>query len=411
MSPATETLTPTVQLPSDQDASGRSFGAEEIDALAEVIRRGTLVSTKGNCVAELERHFAARVGAEHAVACSSGTAAVHIAIAAIDPEPGDEIVTTPITDMGALAPIVYQGAIPVFADVDPRTLNVTASTIEERLSSKTRAVVVTHLFGNPCEMEEIMRLADRHGLPVIEDSAQAFLATSGGRQVGTIGAIGCFSFQQGKHMTTGEGGVVVTDDEKLARRMRLFVNKAWGYGDPKPDHYFLALNYRLTELQGAVGLTQLEKLNRGVEVRRELAARLTERLAGLRGISTPWVGPVNEHTFWRYCLWVDRDVVPDGPDAIAQQLRGNGIYAGPRYIQKPAFQCEVFRDKRTFGQSQYPFSLARPEAIDYSPENYPGTFEGLSNVLVLPWNERFTAEHVDFIADSVEEAVRVAGKG
>ncbi|MCZ7525079.1 MAG: DegT/DnrJ/EryC1/StrS family aminotransferase [Acidimicrobiia bacterium] len=392
-------------LPSDQEASGRTLGAEELEALREVIESGTLTSTKGKQVPGLEERFAALTGSAHAVACSSGTAAVHVAIAALDPEPGDEVVTTPITDMGALTPILFQGAVPVFADVDPRTGNVTAETIEAALSERTRAVVVTHLFGNPCEMEPITALAAARGLPVIEDCAQAYLARSAGRTVGTIGALGCFSLQQGKHVTTGEGGLVVTDDPALARRARLFVNKAWPYGEPNPDHEFLALNYRLSELQGAVARAQLDKLEGVVRRRVAMAERLTAALEGLEGIDTPWVAPGNEHTYWKYCLRVDPARVPGGPQALAAELRLGGIASAPRYIQKPAFQCAVFSNQRTFGESRWPFTLARPEAVDYSPERYPGTFRALDRVLVLPWNERYTEEHVDHLAGSIRRAL------
>src|SRR5438105_12190019 len=247
----------TMVLPSDQDSSGRDLGAEELELLEQVIRSGTLTSTNGAFTRTLEERFAATLGVKRAYACASGTAAVHVAVAALDPNPGDEIVTTSITDMGALTPILYQGAIPVFADVDVKTCNVTAASIEARLSERTRAIVVTHLFGNPCDMPAIEELAAARGIPLIEDCAQAYLARSRGRLVGTIGAVGCFSLQQGKHITTGEGGLVITDDDALARRMRLYVNKAWPYGEASPDHEFLALNYRMTELQGAVARAQL----------------------------------------------------------------------------------------------------------------------------------------------------------
>ena len=270
---------PRIALPSDQDASGRSFGAREVAEVVRVIESGTLTCTKGAACATLEQRCSELVGAKYVIACSSGSAAVHCAIATVDPEPGDEIITTPITDMGALAPILYQAAIPVFADVDPLTGNVTADTIAARLSGKTKAIIVTHLFGNPCEMGPILELARKRGITVLEDCAQAYLARDGGKLVGTHGAIGCFSLQQGKHITTGEGGLCVTDDADLARRLRLFVNKAWGYGDPNPDHYFLALNYRLTELQGAVALAQLDKLAWGVEQRRKMAAWAARAIA------------------------------------------------------------------------------------------------------------------------------------
>jgi dTDP-4-amino-4,6-dideoxygalactose transaminase len=236
---------------------------------------------------------------------------------------------------------------------------------------------------------------------VIEDCAQAYLARSGGRYVGTLGAIGCFSLQQGKHITAGEGGLVVTDDPELARRMKLFVNKAWGYGDPKPDHYFLALNGRMTELQGAVTLAQLDKLADGVARRRAMARRLTEKLADLPGIETPWIAADAEHVYWRYCLRVDQRQVPGGSPALGAGLKQHDVASAPRYIQKPAFQCAVLRDQRTFGNSRFPFTLARPEAVDYSPERFPGTFSGLEQVLVLPWNERYTEDHVDHIASAI----------
>lgn len=398
-----------LQLPSDQDASGRTLGTEEMAALQSAIASGTLTSTKGSFVRQLESRFAERHGLRAAHACSSGTAALHTAIAAVDPEPGDEIITTAITDMGALAPILYQGGIPVFADVDPRTCNVNAETITARLSDRTRAIIVTHLFGNPCEMTDIMTLASKRGIPVIEDCAQAFLARSDGKQVGTIGALGCFSLQQGKHITTGEGGLVISDDEALARRCFLFINKGWGYGDPNPDHTFLALNYRMSELQGAVAVAQLEKLEGSVRQRVAMAERLTEQLQGLPGIETPWVAPGNSPVYWKYCLRVDEGRIPGGSPELGRRLRERGIASAPRYIQKPAFQCQVFRDQRTFGNSRWPFTEARPEAVNYMPERFPGTFEALEGVLVLPWNERYTEAHVDAISGAIRAAVAEEG--
>jgi dTDP-4-amino-4,6-dideoxygalactose transaminase len=394
-----------LQLPSDQEASGRTLGVEEIEFLSQAIRSGTLTSTKGSFVKRLEEQFPRMIGARHAYACASGTAALHTAFSAIDPEPGDEIITTAITDMGALTPILYQGAIPVFADVDPNTYNVTARTIERCLSERTKAIVVTHLFGNPCDMADIMSLARRLNIPVIEDCAQSYLAQCDGQHVGTIGDIGCFSLQQGKHITTGEGGLVVANDPALARRMFLFINKAWGYGDAHPDHYFIALNYRMSELQGAVAAAQLPKLDAVVQSRIDAAARLTKQLSGLTGIETPAQYPNTVHTYWKYCLRVDPAVVPGGSPALGKLLKERGIASAPRYIQKPAFQCEIFQKRRTFGRSEFPFTLARPEALDYDRSRFPGTFEALDRVLVLPWNERYTCEHVDYLALSIRESL------
>jgi perosamine synthetase len=392
-------------MPSDQDASGRTLGEAEVAAVRDAIESGTLTSTRGPWVAALEQRFAEILGVRHVIATSSGTAAVHAAIAAVDPEPGDEVITTPITDMGAIAPIIYQGAIPVFADVDTRTGNVTASTVENRISDRTRAIVATHLFGNPADMPAIMRVARHSGLPVIEDCCQAFLARCQGDLVGTIGTVGCFSLQQGKHVTTGEGGLVATDDDAVARRVRLFVNKAWPYGEQHPDHEFLALNYRMSELQGAVGRAQLDQLEAVVDARVRAAARLTKRLHELDGIDAPWIASGDEHSYWRYPALVDTDRFPEGPDGFANELRSYGIGSAPRYVKKPAFQTAVIAEQRTFGTSGYPFTLARPEATDYTASQSPGTFGFLSSVLVLPWNERLHDEDVDHIADRLEDVV------
>jgi dTDP-4-amino-4,6-dideoxygalactose transaminase len=326
-------------------------------------------------------------------------------VAAVDPEPGTEIVTTAITDMGALTPLLYQGAVPVFADVDRASGNVTAATIEAVLSERTRAILVTHLFGQPADMTAIGELAADHDLPVIEDCAQAYLARHRGKLVGTIGAVGCFSLQQGKHITCGEGGLVISNDAALGRHMELWVNKGWGYGDAKPDHRWLAGNARLTELQGAVALAQLAKLEAGVANRIAMASALTERLTGLPGLTLPTAAQGDTHSFWRYALHVDPAVVPGGPVAVAQALKDWAVPAAPRYIQKPAFECGIFQDQKTLGTSRFPFSLARPEAVDYSPAHFPGTYAYLESVLVLPWSERLTDEHIDYIARAITAAV------
>ncbi|TFH18704.1 MAG: DegT/DnrJ/EryC1/StrS family aminotransferase, partial [Myxococcales bacterium] len=384
--------------------------SEELDLVREVLASGTLNCTKGTKVKAFEEAFAGLYGVPHARAVSSGTAAVHCAISAIDPEPGDEIITTPVTDMGALTPIIYEGAIPVFADVDPVSLNITPESVAARVTERTKAIIVTHLFGNPCDMRGIMEVARRTSIPVIEDCAQAFLATVDGRPVGTIGEIGAFSLQQGKHITTGEGGVVISTDDAWARHVRLFSDKAWGYGDPSPDHYFLALNYRMTDLQGAVALAQLAKLSGIVDLRSDAAARLTARLDGIEGITLPRPIDGANHVYWKYPLIVDPRVIPGGADALGGELQKRGLACAPRYIQKPAFQCQVFRDLKTFGSSRWPFSLREGVTCGadlYDEADFPGTREGLASVVVLPWNELYTDEHLSFIEESIVSAVEI----
>ncbi|HVE41290.1 MAG TPA: DegT/DnrJ/EryC1/StrS family aminotransferase [Planctomycetota bacterium] len=396
-------------LPSEADISGRSFGEEELAYLKKVIASGTLNCTKGTVVREFETKFAASLGMPFCRTTTSGTAAVHSAVAAVDPEPGDEIITSPITDMGAITPILYQTAIPVFADVDPLTYNVTAETIERKITRRTRAVIITHLFGNACDMDPIIDLCRRKGIRLIEDCAQAFGAIYKGKPVGTLGDIGCFSLQQTKHMTAGEGGMVVARDEALSRRMRLFIDKAWGYGDPKPDHYFLAMNYRMTELTGAVALAQFEKLPAMVKARVAMAESLTRQIEGVKGVRPPQKTPGCSPVYWRYALRVDADAFKGRADALGAKLKEAGIFCAPRYVQKLAFECEVLRDQRTFGKSRFPYvgeqRKGEPEIV-YRKEDTPGAIEALAGVVVLPWNEKYTEEHVAFIAGAIRQAAK-----
>jgi perosamine synthetase len=400
---------PKVNLPSDANASGRSFGAEEVELLRQVIESGTLNCTKGTMVTRFEKRFAELVGTSFCRCTTSGTAAIHAAIAAVNPDPGDEVITTPITDMGAITPILYQAAIPVFADTDPHTYNVTAGTIARKITRRTKAVVVTHLFGNPCDMAPIVELCRSKGLVLVEDCAQAYGTTYEGRQVGTFGQIGCFSLQQGKHMTTGEGGMVVSSDPALSRLMQLFIDKAWGYGDPNPDHYFLALNYRMTELAGAVALAQLDKLPRMIARRVEMADLLTSMIGGLLGVHAPTLRAPAKHTYWKYPLRIDPEIIEGGADAFGQRLRDAGVFCIPRYIQKPAFECEVLRDRRTFGKSHFPYEGEHRKdepPVVYDIKDTPGTAEGLATVVVLPWNEKYSPEHVEYVAERIRAASR-----
>ncbi len=397
-----------MQLPSDANSTGRDFKGMELGFLKEVLDSGTLNCVRGTQVKTFEKDFAARYGVASCRAVTSGTAAIHCAVAAMNLEPGDEVIGTTITDMGAITPILYQQGIPVFADVDPVSLNVTPETVAERIGPRTRAIIATHLFGNPCDIEGIQAVGAKHGIPVIEDCAQSYLATQNGKLTGTIGAIGCFSMQQGKHMTTGEGGMVITNDPAHARHMRLFSDKAWGYEDPKPDHYFLALNYRMTEMQGAVARGQLAKLDSVVERRQMMAAYLDYLLGETPGVTLPKALPGSTHTYWKYALTVDPEAVTGGVDALAKQLKDSGVFCVPRYVVKPAFECEVLAKRNTYGSSSCPYTCTKNAGgapPSYDRADYPGTILGLDRVLVLPWNEHYQPEHVEFIAGRIKSAV------
>ena len=395
----------TIFLPSDRDATGRSLGEEELELLREAIAGGNLFCVPGNMVPRFEREFAELYGVPHARAVTSGTAAVHTALGALDIAPGDEIVTTPITDMGAITPILFQGAVPVHADVDPDTLNVTAETIRPRITPRTRAIIVTHLFGNPCVMDPIMALATEHGLPVLEDSAQAYLATYKGRLCGTIGNIAAFSFQQGKHMTTGEGGMVLSADPGLARRARVWADKGWNYDSQAPDHEFMGLNYRMTELQGAVGLAQLRKLPEMIRARVRSVRALLERIEDVPGVKAATVDPDAEATWWRIPLLIDEDEAGVSPAEIESSLKRVKVWAKAGYISRPTFHCAQFTDKRTFRDTWWPYSAHPAPLPPETLEEYPGCRDALKRVLVIPWTEKHEDEHAEYVADQIRSVV------
>ncbi|MBL8728081.1 MAG: DegT/DnrJ/EryC1/StrS family aminotransferase [Planctomycetes bacterium] len=401
-------------LPNDGDHTGRTLGDDEVALAAVAIRSGTLNSTRGRFVTEFERRFAQWLGRRHAIACNSGSMAVHAAIAALGLRAGDEVITTPITDMGALTPILYEGGVPVFADVDPRTLNVTAATIAAQLTDRTRAIVVTHLFGLPCDLAPILALAEARGLPVIEDAAQAFGATIGPRKVGTFGAMAAFSLQQGKHITCGEGGIVATDDDALARRLFLFVNKAWGYGDAKPDHTFPALNGRLGEVAGAVALAQLPKLDRVVRRRREVAAALAQQLAAVPGLTLPGDPAYGTHSWWKFPFFVDARRLDGGAPALGRRMQQAGVHCVPRYIQKPAFECALFQHWQSSPVTALPLQHnprgAGPQP-PFARAQYPGAVRALDEVVVLPINERYRPDDVAHVAAVIAAAARDLDRG
>jgi dTDP-4-amino-4,6-dideoxygalactose transaminase len=186
--------------------------------------------------------------------------------------------------------------------------------------------------------------------------------------------------------------------------VNLFINKGWGYGDANPDHYFLALNYRMSELQGAVAVGQLPKLEHAVERRITAAQELTKKLEGLRGVETPYVHTGAVHTYWKYCLRVDSNIIPGGCEALGRELKARQISCAPRYIQKPAFMCKIFQEQKTFGKSRFPFTLARPEVLQYEVSRFPLTHQALQNILVLPWNENYLEEHVNYIFDAIYDS-------
>lgn len=395
----------TAPLPSIGDISGRFFGEEELANLRQVIEAGKLFRHGGTFVERLEKDFAALHSLRHAVASTSGTAAIHIAIAAVNPDPGDEIITSPITDIGSVAPILMQNAIPIFADLDPETYTLDPASVREHISDRTRAILPVHLFGNPSDMDSLSAAASGKGIALIEDCCQAYLAEDKGRLVGTIADIGCFSMQQSKHMTTGDGGITITNSDALAERAHLFADKGWARSGEVRDYLFLGLNYRMNELTGAVACAQLGKVRDVVGRRRQAADRLSRRLQDAPGVQRPAVREGCKHSYWLYAITLQEGAFSASPGEFAKAISAEGVSASAGYIGRPIYLAPVLREKITFGRSHHPYDCpAYGKRLEYREGDCPAAEEILRRIIILPCDEKFTDKDVDDIAEAVWKA-------
>ncbi|MBM4084570.1 MAG: DegT/DnrJ/EryC1/StrS family aminotransferase [Planctomycetes bacterium] len=386
--------------------SGKKVGFDELRELMDVIESGNMYRYPGAKVPKLEEEFARLYGTKHAIASTSGTASIHVAVGMLNPNPGGEIITAPITDLGTVVPILYQNAIPIFADVDYETFNMDPADVERRITEKTKAILVVHLFGTGADMDAILDIARRHKLMVIEDCSQAHVTEFKGRLLGTIGDIGCFSLQQSKHMTTGDGGMTITNNDDLAERGKFFQDKGWRRAAWGPRAYlFLAPNYRMNELSAAVGLAQCRKVKDVVAKRAKLGDLLTSLLKDAPGVHPQKVLPGAKHSYWSYGMTVDERL--GSPDEFAQAVRAEGVSAGAHYIGLPIFLCaEALSQKKTYGASECPFSCphARP-GIEYTPGQCP-VCERVLNRMITTGISEFWSE--DDIRDMGKAFVKVA---
>lgn len=383
--------------PTINDIDGRRFGPDEEAAVVRVLRSGHLWRVDGTEAPALEREFADLLGTRHCVAAATGSGAIHAAVAALDLNPGDEIIVPPITDAGSVIGALAQGLVPVFADVDPLTGCITAESVAEAAGPRTKAVVVVHLFGGAADVEGIVEVCSARSIRVIEDCAQAYLTrTKSGALVGTVGDLGCFSLQQSKHITAGDGGLVVTDDPALARRAALFCDKGWPRDAGQRTHLFLGLNYRMSELTAAVARVQLTKLEGIVADRRRVAAAWDEALTG-----SGWhVAPDGErHSYWLYPIVVERPDVDNR--LIATRIAQTGLGASAGYLQRVLHANPFLTERRTFGTSGWPLTLS-----DRPAPSCPNAETMVSRTLVtVAINENFTDDH---IARSSSDLRRIA---
>lgn len=391
----------TGSYPGVGNAAGRTLGQEELANLQQVIAAGSLNRAGGTFVPQVEKKWAEHLGLKHCTACTSGTAAIHLAVGAINPDPGSEIITGPITDMGTVIPILAQNCIPVFADLRRDNIGLDAADVERRITPRTVAIIPVHLCGNATDMDPLLALAKKHGLRVIEDCSQAYGTLYKGKHVGTLGDLGTFSLQQSKHITSGDGGLAVSDDDELGARLALFANKGWpNYGSGERNYVMFGMNYRMTELQAAVVDAQIGKVDWVTARRTAIGDRICAAISELEGLQTPGVSEGGRHTYWFLPLLVDQERLGISTDKLAQALSAEGMPCGAHYIGQPIFMYDLLREKRIYGQSNYPFCLQpEGEEVRYEAGETPETERILADLLQVPINEHYTDEMVtDIIA-------------
>ncbi|MCD6446311.1 DegT/DnrJ/EryC1/StrS family aminotransferase [Candidatus Bathyarchaeota archaeon] len=351
---------------------------EEINAVVEVLKSGMLAS--GKEVKEFEKEFAQYLGVKHAIAVANGTAALDIALKVLKINAGDEVITTPFTFIASANAILFQGARPVFADIDPKTYNLDPNDVLEKITNKTKAIVVVHLYGHPADMKAFKEIAEDYKLYLVEDCAQAHGAEFEGQKVGTFGDIAAFSFYSTKNMTTGEGGMVITNDDELARRAYLIRNHGQA---EKYLHVELGYNLRMTNIAAAIGRVQLKKLDKWNKKRIENAKLLSEGIGKINGLIPPCVDNRVKHVFHQYVIRVE-DNFPLSRDELIVKLREKGIETAVHYPM-PVHHQPLY------------------QKLGYPKDICPNAIEASKKVLSLPVHPAVSKEEITYIINTLKE--------
>lgn len=366
----------------------QSISEEDIQAVVDVLRSDYL--TTGPKVAEFENIVANYVGAKYAVAVSNGTAALHIACLAAGIQPGDEVIVSPITFAASANCVLYCGGKPVFADIKPDTYNIDPEDIERKITSKTKAVIAVHYTGQPCEMDEISAIAKKHNLVVIEDGAQVISGEYKGKKIGSISDMTTFSFHPVKPVTTGEGGMVTTNNEELYQRLKLFHTHGITREESLLTHnegpwYYeqleLGYNYRITDIQCALGISQMKRLDQFAAHRRKLARRYDEAFAGCKDIITPYQHPDCLSSYHLYMIQVPAEHRRE----IFENLRNKGIGVNVHYI--PVYKLPYYQQH------------------GYQSTCCPNAEAFYARAITLPLYADMTEEQVDYVVECVKDEV------
>ncbi len=380
------------------------WGEIELKQLGKTIQQNTLFYWKGPQTELFKKRFKEVCPVKYAHTCSSGTAAIHTAVAAAGIGLGDEVITSPVTDIGTVIGVIYQQAVPVFADLGIGTHNLDVADVERRITPKTKAIIAVHLTGNPCDMDALRAVADRHKLVLIEDCCQAWGAKYRGRPIGTMGDIACFSLQNSKHITTGDGGIVGTSDERFGPLLQPFGDKGSNRSGARIFPAF-ATNYRMSELQAAVAAAQLTRLEGIAAKRARLGKILTENISGLPGIIPHEVHPEDRHVCWFYMFRVVPEALKCNRSVFTRALMAEGASVSGGYIKVPLYGEPVFQNHGFFA-GRWPVKEMGLTDMDFTKHECPAAESLLVDGIRVHIKEYMTEEYILQVAEAIQKVTR-----
>jgi len=381
------------------------WGEPELAQLGEAVKQDSLYYWGNKQTKLLTGRFQKFYPHKFVQPCSSGSAALHSAVAAAGVAPGDEVITSAITDIGTVIGVLFQNAVPVFADLDPHSYNLDPADVERKITPRTRAIIPVHLFGNPCRLAELKEIADKQKLLLIEDCAQAWGALYQGKPISTIGQIGCFSLQDSKHIACGDGGLVVTSDENLGPLVIKFADKGTNRLNPKDTATALGANYRMSELQAAFVAAQLLRLEEVATKRAKLGDLLTQELAGIPGITTHHVDRGNRCVYWFYTVRFVPEKLRCDRAQFSKALAAEGVTFTAGYISAPLYGLPMFQ-KHTFFSGRWPIKEAGLTTMDYSGIKLPVTEDILRTCMRFPVNEAMDEDYIRAVAKAVRKVAK-----
>ena len=384
-------------------ASQPRWGDRERDQLSKMLEQNSLFYWNGPQTQLLLERFRKVCPVKYAFNCSSGTAALHIAVSAAGIGPGDEVITTSITDIGTVIGILYQQGVPVFADLQIGTHNLDAAAVERCITPRTKAIIAVHLTGNPCDLESLRAVADRHGLILIEDCAQAWGAKYRGKPVGTVGDIACFSLQNSKHITCGDGGIVASNSEQFGPHLRKFGDKGnnrdqWGFSA-------FATNYRMSEPQAAVAAAQFTRLDEVTAKRNHLGRLLTERIADAPGIIPHEVHADDFPVYWFYYFRIRPEVLKCNRSQFVHAVAAEGAPVRGGYIKVPLYGEPVFQNHGFFA-GRWPVKEMGLTQMDFTKVKCPNAESMLSDGVRVPIYEYMTPQYIEQVAAAIQKVAR-----